>query len=78
MSLLLNQITFYLSDSGASNSLLVEEWGEGGLDTLVSEFHAGRYQYGLVGVNITNRGTRVRREASHSYSINLFQSQIAF
>ena len=60
MSLLLNQITFYLSESGASNSLLVEEWGEGGLDTLVSEFHAGRYQYGLVGVNITNRGTRVR------------------
>ena len=40
--------------------LLVEEWGEGGLDTLVSEFHAGRYQYGLVGVKITNRGTRVR------------------
>ena len=46
-------------DSGASNSLLVEEYGEGGLEELVTEFHCGRYQYGLVGVNIANRGTRV-------------------
>lgn len=52
--------TTYLSDSGASNSLMVEEYGEGGLEELVTEFHCGRYQYGLVGVNITNRGTRAR------------------
>ena len=51
--------SFSYLDSGASNSLLVEEYGDGGLEELVTEFHCGRYQYGLVGVNIANRGTRV-------------------
>merc|ERR1712154_85285 len=51
-------VIFGYSDSGASNSLMVEEYGEGGLEALVSEFNSGRYQYGLVGVSIKNKGTK--------------------
>merc|ERR1711936_1179974 len=51
-------VIFGYAESGASNSLMVEEYGDGGLEALVTEFNAGRYQYGLVGVNIPNKGTR--------------------
>ena len=56
---------FGYDESGQSNTLNVEEEGEsaadgGALDDLIVEFNSGRYQYGLAGVKIENRGIRVK------------------
>ena len=47
-------------DSGQSNSLVVEEEEEGGLEELVDEFNSGRYQYGLTGVQSEGKGVKVK------------------
>ena len=44
--------------------MIVEEEGEAGddggaLDDMILELNSGRYQYGLAGVNIRNKGIRV-------------------
>ena len=47
-------------DSGQSNSLVVEEEEEGGLEELLAEFNSGRYQYGLTGVQSEGKGVKVK------------------
>eukprot|EP00091_Calanus_sinicus_P002557 TRINITY_DN12628_c0_g1_i1.p1 TRINITY_DN12628_c0_g1~~TRINITY_DN12628_c0_g1_i1.p1 ORF type:complete len:140 (-),score=36.40 TRINITY_DN12628_c0_g1_i1:288-707(-) len=51
-------VIFGYADSGQSNSLVVEEEEEGGLEELVSEFNSGRYQYGLTGVQSDGKGVK--------------------
>ena len=61
---LCNHLSLGYEESGQSNSVTVEEEGEAGddggaLDDMILELNSGRYQYGLVGVNIRNKGIRV-------------------
>merc|ERR1712106_296055 len=51
-------VIFGYADSGQSNSLVVEEEEEGGLEELVNEFNSGRYQYGLTGVHSDGKGVK--------------------
>ena len=53
------------AESGLSNTVIVEDEGEGdgdcdGLEALLDEFHSGRYQYGLAGVKVPGKGIKVR------------------
>ena len=65
---------FGYDESGQSNSLVVEEEGEseddnGALNDLIVEFNSGRYQYGLAGVKMKNRGIRVFKIFLHFLTI---------
>jgi len=56
---------FGYAESGLSNTVIVEDEGEGdgdcdGLEALLDEFHSGRYQYGLAGVKVPGKGIKVR------------------
>jgi len=57
-------VIFGYADSGQSNSLIVEEEGEGeagdngGLEAMVAEFNSGRYQYGLAGIKSAGKGVK--------------------
>ena len=57
------------AESGLSNTVIVEEEGEGdgggdcvGLEALLDEFHSGRYQYGLAGVKVQGKGIKVETQ----------------
>merc|ERR1711915_20533 len=51
-------VVFGYADAGQSNSLVVEEEGDGGLEELLTEFNSGRYQYGLTGIQSEGKGVK--------------------